>query len=236
MNYQEHYDRLISRARGRKLDCYTESHHIIPRCMNGTDDKNNLVELTAREHFIAHILLVKIYPKSYGLIKAVQMMCLCCGSHDRSMNRMYGWLREKFSIEMARSQRGENNSQYGKIWIYNLELKESKKITKGDSIPEGWFKGRVINFNSIMSLCEYCNQLFLNKNKTLKYCSKKCNLGNYHKGTLTENKEQDFLKLYDKYKNTDKALKELGLLGNVGAYSTWAKKVIQNRNSYGLLA
>lgn len=39
---------------------YFETHHIVPKSLGGTDDKNNLVNLTAREHYIAHLLLVKI--------------------------------------------------------------------------------------------------------------------------------------------------------------------------------
>lgn len=168
MNYQEHYDRLISRARNRKLDCYTESHHIIPRCMSGTDVEDNLVDLTAREHFIAHLLLMKIYPKSYGLIKAVHMMCTASGNQERSMNRMYGWLKEKFSSEMSRSQTGKKNSQYGKMWIYSLELKENKKIPKGDTIPDGWFKGRKISFEEKLSVkSEVCMYRLLKNNSNL---------------------------------------------------------------------
>ncbi len=41
---------------------------------------------------------------------------------------------------------GKKNSQYGTMWIYNLELKISKKISKGDLIPDGWLKGRKIKF------------------------------------------------------------------------------------------
>jgi len=145
MNYKLHYEKLILRGKNRKLDCYKEIHHIVPRSMNGTDDKENLVELTAREHFIAHILLLKIYPGKYSLIKAVSMMCVIGTGQDRSMNRMYGWLREKFSEEMSRSQTGEGNSQFGTMWIHNLELKESKKVPKGE-IPEGWLKGRKMKF------------------------------------------------------------------------------------------
>lgn len=150
MNYFNIYEKLINRAKDRKILDYTEKHHIIPRCMNGTDDKENLVDLTAREHFIAHLLLIKIYPKKYSLIKAVMMMCVGSRKQQkehRSMNRMYGWLREKFSKEMSISQSGDKNSQHGTIWIHNLDLKESKKIPKGDDIPEGWLKGRKINFD-----------------------------------------------------------------------------------------
>jgi len=116
MNYKLHYDRLIQKANNRKLSSYKEAHHIIPKCMNGSDEKNNIIELTAREHFIAHILLVKIYPKEYGLIKSVNMMTV--GQADRKIhNRMYSWLKEKFSEEMSRSQTKKGNSQYGILWV-----------------------------------------------------------------------------------------------------------------------
>lgn len=152
MNYLKHYNNLISRAKSRKLNCYIERHHIIPKCMGGVDDDFNLVYLTAREHFIAHLLLLKIYPKQYGLIKAIAMMCIH-DSNNRSMNRMYGWLREKFSKEMSFSQSGELNSQYGKIRIHNDELQEEKRV-KSDELEyylnNGWLKG------SLKCKCNIC--------------------------------------------------------------------------------
>lgn len=57
------------------LDCYTERHHIIPRCIGGTDVKENLVDLTAREHFICHRLLVNIHPNNNKLKFALWAMC-----------------------------------------------------------------------------------------------------------------------------------------------------------------
>lgn len=61
MDYKKIYNSIIDRAKGRILECYTELHHIVPRCMGGSNDNTNLVRLTAREHFIAHRLLYKIY-------------------------------------------------------------------------------------------------------------------------------------------------------------------------------
>ena len=58
MNYTRIYTELIKRAKERKsVNGYKEIHHIIPRSEGGTDESDNLVELTAREHFIAHKLL-----------------------------------------------------------------------------------------------------------------------------------------------------------------------------------
>jgi hypothetical protein len=74
MNYKEIYNRLIERARNRKLDCYTERHHIIPRCMGGDNHNSNIVNLTPKEHFIGHKLLVEIYPDNGKLIHAYWLM------------------------------------------------------------------------------------------------------------------------------------------------------------------
>lgn len=58
MNYQQHYNNLINRSKNRFLDIYTDTHHIVPKCMGGNDDAANLAELTPEEHYVAHQLLV----------------------------------------------------------------------------------------------------------------------------------------------------------------------------------
>lgn len=136
MNYRKIYNNLIEKAKYRVTEDYTESHHIVPKCLGGSDDLSNLVKLTPEEHYVAHQLLVKIYPNNPKLVKAAQMMI-----PNRPSNKLYGWLRRRFSEVMSESQLGYNNSQYGTIWINNGL--ESKKIKSSDLIPEGWYKGRV---------------------------------------------------------------------------------------------
>ena len=41
-----------------KMKGQTERHHIIPKSCGGTDVADNLVDLTVREHYIVHLLLV----------------------------------------------------------------------------------------------------------------------------------------------------------------------------------
>jgi hypothetical protein len=67
MNYEKLYQQLIGRAITRTLTGYKERHHIVPKCMGGDNSKLNLVDLTAREHFIAHKLLCEIYPNHKGI-------------------------------------------------------------------------------------------------------------------------------------------------------------------------
>lgn len=98
MNYQIHYNRLIERARNRQLSGYVEKHHVVPRCLGGTDEKINIVKLTAEEHFLAHLLLVNIYPGNHKLIGAAILMATSTRKNtNRANNKLYGWLRRDFS-------------------------------------------------------------------------------------------------------------------------------------------
>jgi hypothetical protein len=101
MNYTEHYNRLIDRARVRILAGYKERHHVLPRCMGGDNSSENLVDLTAEEHYVAHQLLVKMYPDVGGLsVAAVRMAKQCAG------NKAYGWLRRRHAQYMSHLHSG----------------------------------------------------------------------------------------------------------------------------------
>ena len=54
--YENWYNAITTKAKLRTIDGYKERHHIIPRSLGGPDTKENLVDLTAREHFICHLL------------------------------------------------------------------------------------------------------------------------------------------------------------------------------------
>lgn len=152
MNYQRIYDQLITRAKARiPPEGYIEHHHIIPRCMNGSDDKENIAILTPEEHFIAHVLLVKIHPEIPELIVAVSRMCKGKG---RKRRRLYGWLRRRHAEYMKKCQAGANNSGYGMIWIHRDA--ENKRIKKEETIPEGWEKGRSLPQLVTMKFCKEC--------------------------------------------------------------------------------
>ena len=58
--YLTMYNSIIQNAKNRDIKGYVEKHHIIPKSLGGTNDNNNIVVLTAREHFICHRLLTKI--------------------------------------------------------------------------------------------------------------------------------------------------------------------------------
>ena len=105
MNYSAHYERLMARARDRVLPGYRERHHILPRCMGGTGEPKNLVDLTPEEHYVAHQLLVKIHPNVDGLATAAVRMA------KQSVGRKaYGWLRRRHAAAIAARMRGNTHS------------------------------------------------------------------------------------------------------------------------------
>jgi hypothetical protein len=105
MDYEKHYSALIERARNRIIDGYVEKHHIIPKCMGGSDDESNLVILTPEEHFVAHQLLVKMYPDNYKLILALAFMTSSTPQLKKRNNKKYGWTRRKNNIALKNIKR-----------------------------------------------------------------------------------------------------------------------------------
>lgn len=71
MTYEEFINNILeTRGRNGCGEEYHEKHHIVPRCMGGTNDKENLIDLFAREHFEAHRLLALENPENHGLVYA----------------------------------------------------------------------------------------------------------------------------------------------------------------------
>lgn len=150
MNYEKHYNSLMNKTKNRLLESYVEKHHIIPRCMNGTNDKDNLVTLTPEEHYVAHQLLVKIYPNSPKLIYAAKMMTI----GENRNNKLYGWLRRKFSVIHSDVMKGKPNWNKGgklseatiqkmrkpKSAKHKQKLSEVKKGKKRQPLSDEWKK------------------------------------------------------------------------------------------------
>lgn len=86
MDYRRIYEAICRRGQyERKLD-YSEIHHITPRCMGGSDDKSNLTTLTAKEHYIAHALLTKLYPNESKVQYAYVMMSMVNEHQQRKVS------------------------------------------------------------------------------------------------------------------------------------------------------
>lgn len=80
---------------GLAKDIYKERHHIKPRCLGGSNKKDNLIDLTAKEHFEAHKLLALENPDNYKIVLAWQMMAFV---KDSNQQRVHEITAEEYSI------------------------------------------------------------------------------------------------------------------------------------------
>ena len=100
MDYKLIYENLIQKRRDNPIETgYKENHHIVMKSMGGSDDKSNIIVLTAREHYIAHLLLHRIHHRKETAC-AVWMMQCKSETNERNYiinSRMYEWARKEFS-------------------------------------------------------------------------------------------------------------------------------------------
>ena len=103
MNYQKIYNNLIHKRTKNVLCDNYEIHHIVPKTLGANDDKSNLVKLSPREHYIAHLLLTKIYPENSGIKIAWQLMA--CTRDDFSKKKYSSKMYERLKLEVREVQR-----------------------------------------------------------------------------------------------------------------------------------
>jgi hypothetical protein len=129
MDYLKVYRAIVERGQVRKpIDGeYYERHHIIPRCMGGGDEKDNLTTLTAREHFIAHWLLARIYPNHSGISYSFWGMCNQKG---------YNGKREYKVSSRAYQEAREISSANGSIKQSEVWSDEERRKLKSEQMKE----------------------------------------------------------------------------------------------------
>ena len=109
MDYQKHYDLLIEKygTFEKPKDVYTERHRKIPGCLGGKYEEGNAFYMSARAHFIAHLLLAKSNPENHSLVFAAWGMCFSSTKkHKRINNKRYEWLRKSFAISISNKLKG----------------------------------------------------------------------------------------------------------------------------------
>ena len=145
MNHQKVYDNIIEKAKSENRikhnGAYYENHHINPRCLGGNDNKENLVLLTAKEHYVCHKLLTYIYRENYKLIYAFHKMS-CRKNKDYISLRDYKYAKElrsktpvsqdiriKLSIAnmnhiVTEKTRDKISKNHGLFWLNKKQSKE----------------------------------------------------------------------------------------------------------------
>lgn len=187
--YTNWYNGIIDNAIARTLspDTYTERHHIIPKSLGGDNSPENLVKLTAREHFICHMLLVRMTAgkdKRGMAYAAWQMTFMQNRDRYNPSSRMYEILKSQLSktykgvpktyasflnkthtAESKQKQsvikKGVNNPMYGRT--QSADAKLNIKMSQ-IGIPKPKFT------------CEHCGKIIGGKSNYVRYHGIKCKL------------------------------------------------------------
>jgi len=127
--FKKWYDNIIKNAKSQnrsKKENYFEKHHILPKSLGGTDCHDNLVLLTAREHYVCHKLLIKFTTMEYKK----KMVCALWAFNRKSKNQQRQVLTSR-DYESVRRQVSENFSKDRKgIKKSSLTDSHKKKISQ----------------------------------------------------------------------------------------------------------
>lgn len=109
---------------------YKERHHILPKCMGGGNEEENLIDLYAREHFEAHRLLAKENPEDNGLQFAWWNMCQIKGNSEQERyipsSEEFEEARKKCAELSSKNNMGENHPMFGRHHSKETKEKMSK--------------------------------------------------------------------------------------------------------------
>lgn len=209
MKYINIYNSIIENAKSQqrnKGDAYYESHHIIPKSLGGSNNKNNKVLLSGKEHFICHHLLTKIYPKSNSMYYAFWCMCNYSSQNQqrvRPTSTTYENIKKQFAkISSKRwltnnpntwiDNTGENNPMYnvhrfgeenpfyGKKHSQTTKNKIANSKKGSELSPEHKLKLKESWKDRPIIKCPYCPMESIHIGNMNRYHFEKCKL-NPHK-------------------------------------------------------
>ena len=128
--YSRWYFEIVNRSSERSFSGYTENHHIIPRSLGGSNKKDNLATLTAREHFICHHLLTKMTVGKDKCKMTYAFKALIQWENDHQDRykvtpHLYEILKKEMSDTLSKAMTGENNPFYKKS--HTDEFKQMKR-------------------------------------------------------------------------------------------------------------
>lgn len=146
--YTKWYFKLIDSRKERifEINDYSEKHHIIPKSLGGSNKKDNIIKLTAKEHFICHRLLVKMTEGKEKVKMSYALRCMI--NRENTHQKRYkitGAKYEKIIIEtkaiLSENTKGKNNSFYGKT--HTDETKKRLSLLRNKRHSEGSIEGMI---------------------------------------------------------------------------------------------
>jgi hypothetical protein len=151
--YSKWYFSLV-KNKNKSIEGYSEKHHIIPRSLGGDDSVNNIAILTAKEHYIAHLLLTKITDGAnrQKMLHAYVMIAQCKDKNQLRENKVNSRLYQKIKEESIEAKRQYRHTEEKKKLI-SEKLKgvpkpkfteeHCRRISESHLGREPWNKGKI---------------------------------------------------------------------------------------------
>ena len=171
--YTKWYLSIISNAKNRtlKLEEYGEIHHILPKSLGGSNDPDNLIKLTAKEHFICHMLLTKMVEGTY---KQKMIYAWWAMSNQKRPDQH----RYKVSSNMYKTIK-ESASKNHSLYKHSDETKKKLSIArKGLKFTQEW-KNNISSGSKNRDPSSRTTPF--GKKLICIHCNKEVSLGNYHR-------------------------------------------------------
>lgn len=148
MNYQRIYDALIQKRKDNRItreDGYCEKHHIVPKSLGGTDSPDNLINLTAREHFLAHLLLYRITRDKFG-VESTEFLKMSRAIICMTNYVKYGQNKTSRIYEQSKKDFSASVSWYVSKVMHHPKLSEARKAqNRADSSRRRWVCNKELN-------------------------------------------------------------------------------------------
>lgn len=127
------FERCKTKKEAKKHLEYFESHHIYPQCFNKNyaKEKENLVFLTAKEHYIAHLLLVRMFSG-----KKKSQMAYALLQFGRKRTGVYSLNSNQFAMIrriMSETKTGMKREKFSDEWIEKLRQRAKERYESGQS-------------------------------------------------------------------------------------------------------
>jgi len=206
-HYKLRYEKFIESLRNQIFDDseYTEIHHIMPKCLNGNDNPENLIRLSLRQHFLAHWLLWKAYPDYPALASAFLQMN---NKNPKTTKPFQGRLTSQ-TYEKLKIDAYNYISQINKNMVSAIDKQGNRIRITSDEYKLGEYQfhtaGRINVLNKQTNEWEYITTDEYKKNKD-KYLTR---LSGYISVLNKQTNEWEYITTDEYKKNKDKYLTRL---------------------------
>lgn len=140
--YTKWYNNIIDKRKKELLKGYVEKHHIIPKSLGGSNEKENLVSLSAREHYIAHLLLTKMVEGENKSKMCWALHRMVFSSQKQSFSSyQYEMLRKIHSKNLMENHPSKKNSwriSVSKAVYSHWEENKKRKQKMSEMVKKRW--------------------------------------------------------------------------------------------------